>query len=222
MLTLISIFVWLQAYSGFQITNFITLIISAVCTILSVAEIILFAATRLHPLTYRILQLVKTIIWFILFALATVDTIAVQEEVKAEQVQGFDSEHFFLEGFVETLVLFVTFLAALIYASVVYRRHRRARARLLRSLQDTDLFPMIDDEAAKPVGSHRILRAPRNSLKEMCPGQEISHPAAMKEAVEVTVLRELGGDWEVHELPATRSVRSSKGGKSTRSLKEVK
>ncbi len=41
----------------------------------------------------------------------------------------------------------------------------------------------------------------------------------MKEAVEVTVLRELGGDWEVYELPATRSKRSSRGGRSVRSLK---
>ena len=63
------------------------------------------------------------------------------------------------------------------------------------------------------------------------------------EAVEVTVLRELGGDWsgenlmekedmeemkevekgrgEVFELSATRSKRNSRGGKSVRSLKAV-
>ena len=52
----------------------------------------------------------------------------------------------------------------------------------------------------------------------------LSYPAEVteKEAVEVTVLRELGGEWEVSELPATRSVRSSRGAKSVRSLKGLR
>ena len=48
------------------------------------------------------------------------------------------------------------------------------------------------------------------------------YPAELKEAVEVTVLRELGGEWDVYELPATMSARNSKGGKSVRSLKAVR
>ncbi|KAL9067722.1 MAG: hypothetical protein Q9161_006714 [Pseudevernia consocians] len=246
MLALIYVFVWLRAYSGFQkylipspsspqislqlplterpnSTNIVVLLISAVCTVLCVTEIILFATTRLHPLTYLILQLVKTIIWLVLFALAAVDTVRVQGEMKAEEAQeyslGNTSGYFLLEGFVETLVMFVTFLAALIYASVVYHRHRRVKAHFLSSVQGPDLFPVIADEGVNPVCSHRVPRVPRNSIKETGPAPKVPRPAESKEAVEVTVLRELGGDWEVYELPATRSVRNSKGGKSLRSLK---
>ncbi|KAL9137590.1 MAG: hypothetical protein Q9175_001215, partial [Cornicularia normoerica] len=199
-------------------TNTVGLIISAVCTVLSFIEIILFAATRLHPLTYLILQLVKTITWFVLFALAAVDTMRVKGEMKVEEGQGYSlgdsSEYSFLEGFVEALVLFVTFLGALIYASVIYQRHRRAKFRFLSSVNSTDLFPVITDERPSPVDSHRVLRAPRNSIKGTSPGAEVLYQAGLREAVEVTVLKELGGDWEVYELPATRSVRSSSGGKS--------
>ena len=84
---------------------------------------------------------------------------------------------------------------------------------------------IADDHEASPVvvDSHRVLRAPGNSVKDMGCGMEVvQRPAEVKEAVEVTVLRELGGDWEVYELPATKSVRSSKGGKSVRSLKGVR
>ena len=113
----------------------------------------------------------------------------------------------------------LTFLGTLIYASVIYHRHRRAKARFLRSMQGKDLFPAVTDEETNPANSQRILLAPRNSVKEMGSGTEA---ARMKEAVEVTVLRELGGDWDVYELPATRSVRSSRGAKSVRSLKGVR
>lgn len=116
----------------------------------------------------------------------------------------------------------ITFLGALIYASVIYHRHRRAKSRFFRSVQGTDLFPVIADEGSHPVHSHRTFRAPRTSIKEFGSGAEVSYPAELKEAVEVTVLRELGGDWDVYELAATRSARSSKGGKSVRSMKGVR
>ncbi|CAF9930566.1 hypothetical protein IMSHALPRED_008220 [Imshaugia aleurites] len=192
MLSLISVFVVLRGSPINQNSNvIIVVIISAVCIVLSVTEIILFAATRLHPLTYLILQLTKTKTWFVLFVL---------------------SWPFSLVGdFVWTLVLFITFLSALIYASVVYHRHRRAQARFLRSIHGSDLFPVIADEtAASPVHSHRSPHAPRKSIKEISPA-EVAYPAESKEALEVTVLRELGGDWDVYELPATRSVRSLGG-----------
>lgn len=221
-LALMSVIVWLCAYSGFQITNIIVLIISVVCTVLAATEIILFAATRLHPLIYLILQLVKTVTWLVLFALVVVDTIRVQKvEESRGYSSGISSVYLFLEGFVETLVLFLTSLGALIYASVIYHRHRRAKSLFLCSIHGTDLYPVIADEGVNPNHSHRILRAPRNSIKEMTdPGAELPvYTTEVKEALEVTVLRELGGDWEVYELPATRSVRNSKGGKSVKSLK---
>ena len=82
---------------------------------------------------------------------------------------------------------------------------------------------MIADEAAEPVGTQRICLAPRNSIKEAAPEAELPIAPETKEALEVTVLRELGGNWEVHELPATRSVRSSRGNsKSAKSLKGIR
>ena len=81
---------------------------------------------------------------------------------------------------------------------------------------------MIADEAADPVATQRVLLAPSNSVRETAPEAELPFAPETKEALEVTVLRELGGNWEVHELPATRSVRSSRGAKSPRSLKGIR
>lgn len=108
----------------------------------------------------------------------------------------------------------ITFLGSLIYASVIYHRHRRAKSRFLRSLQDKELYPVIADELAIPAP-----RAPKtvsSCAKEappLSPGAEADDDDdETKEAVEVTVLKELGGDWAVYELPATaKSVRNSRG-----------
>ena len=81
---------------------------------------------------------------------------------------------------------------------------------------------MTADEGANPIQSHGTIQAPRNSIKEVDPGAEVPYTPKVKEALEVTVLRELGGDWEVHELAATRSVRNSMGGKSAKSLKGIR
>ena len=55
-------------------TDIAVLVISAFCIVLVMTEIILFAATTLHPLAYLILQLGKTITWFVLFTLAAIDS----------------------------------------------------------------------------------------------------------------------------------------------------
>lgn len=90
-------------------TNIVLLLVSAVCTVLSVTEIILFAATRLHPFTYLNLQLVKTVMWFLLFVLAAVDTARVQSEMEADGKQGNSlgnaTGYFYLLWFGEPLVL---------------------------------------------------------------------------------------------------------------------
>ena len=116
--------------------------------------------------------------------------------------------------------LSITFLGTLIYASVVYYRHRRARSRFLRLAQGKDLFPMITDDVTTPVHSHQPLLMPRNSIKEMGTGGEETHPADLKEkeAVELNALGKFDR-WEVHELTATRSVRSSREARSVRSSK---
>lgn len=131
MLALISVLVWLDTYSipEYAIfrsssrltmplpllttwptsTNIVLLIVSAVCTIVSFTEIVLFAATRLHPLTYLTLQLVKTTIWFVLFVLSAVNTTRVQIEMEAQEEKGYNygsSEgYFYILWFAEPLVL---------------------------------------------------------------------------------------------------------------------
>ena len=77
-----------------------------------------------------------------------------------------------------------------------------------------------DDEAPNPVNSHQILRTPTENIKEIgAGGVETMYPAELKEkeALEMKVLRELSGGWEAYELPATKSVRSSRGARSVRS-----
>ena len=90
-------------------TNIVLLIVSAVCTIVSFTEIVLFAATRLHPLTYLTLQLVKTSVWFVLFVLSAVNTTRVQIEMQAQAEQGYNygssEEYFYILWFAEPLVL---------------------------------------------------------------------------------------------------------------------
>lgn len=81
---------------------------------------------------------------------------------------------------------------------------------------------MIADGESRPATRRGTLGAPKKSIREIEPLTAVPHPADAKEAVEVTVLGELGGGWDVYELPATRSKRSSKGGKSVRSLNGVR
>lgn len=77
--------------------------------VLSVIEIILFVVIRLYPLTYLILQLVKTIMWLVLSALAAAESRRVQKATKVDEDQGYNSgvtpEYLVLAGLGETLVL---------------------------------------------------------------------------------------------------------------------
>lgn len=83
---------------------------------------------------------------------------------------------------------------------------------------------MIPDPEACPVDRRRVLGAlgDRIGVKDVGWEGEVQRPKESKEALEVTVLRELGGSWEVYELPATRSVWSSRGGKSVKGFKGVR
>ena len=89
--------------------NIVILITSAICTIVAVVEIILFAATRLDPLTNLIMQLAKAITWLVLFVQAAVATTPVQNELESEDEQGYSlgsrEEYFYLQCFAEPLVL---------------------------------------------------------------------------------------------------------------------
>ena len=55
-------------------TNITVIVIIGICIVLVVTEIILFTATRLHPLVYFIFQLGKAITWLVFFTLAAIGT----------------------------------------------------------------------------------------------------------------------------------------------------
>ncbi|KAM0795692.1 hypothetical protein BDR22DRAFT_893936 [Usnea florida] len=227
LLALVSSYLWVIPYAGLQSsTDIAVVVISGICIVLVVTEIILYTATMLHPLVYLVLQLGKTITWLVFFTLADRDyiwnTSALEYGLTAELI--------------ENLVLFLTFLAALIYASTIYHRHRLAKTYFLRSVLGPDLFPIPPShEVGHEIQTSPITRnLPPPPLPSSAALETPNHPATAqlktKEAIEVTVLRELGGgEWNVYELPATRSVRGSKGGTrrgtmeggSVRSLKVV-
>ena len=55
-------------------TNITVIVLSGIYIVLVVTEIILFTATRLHPLAYLILQVGKTTTWLVFFTLAAIGT----------------------------------------------------------------------------------------------------------------------------------------------------
>lgn len=205
LLALVSSYVWAIPFAPLS-TDIAVLVISAICIVLVVTEIILFTTTRLHPLTYMILQSGKTITWLVLFTLAAIDS-------ARNYIWSTSALEFSL--ITEKLMLLLTCLAALIYASIVCHRHSLAKTRFLRlhSTLGPDLFPVPPSHQVRhEAPTNPIARRPSHF-----PPPAALHPAIAnqktKEAIEVTVLRELGGgEWNVYELPATRSVRSSRGG----------
>lgn len=55
------------------------LIVCAICIVLDVTEIVLFARRKLQPLTYLVFQSVKTAVWFALFMVALVHGLVAQQ-----------------------------------------------------------------------------------------------------------------------------------------------
>ena len=73
------------------------IIICAVCLILDITEIILFAKHILQPLIYLVLSVVKTTVWFIIFMITVVGTV--------KEGGGTSGTQVLLGGFVESVIL---------------------------------------------------------------------------------------------------------------------
>ncbi|KAL8904354.1 MAG: hypothetical protein Q9207_003333 [Kuettlingeria erythrocarpa] len=140
MLVLITIIAWLSDYNYTGRTVGDVLITSFACanTVVIIAEIILFARRRLRPLLYLIFQVFKTTLWTVLFILNLQSLIRI---VSAGYSSGSIAT-ILLTGFIEVLIVLLisdtsakafkvqivlTFIATLIYASVIYHRHRHNR-----------------------------------------------------------------------------------------------
>ncbi|CAD6592440.1 MAG: hypothetical protein ASARMPREDX12_006088 [Alectoria sarmentosa] len=115
--------IW-AALTGLEASGLLQIIICAVCIILDVTEIILFARGTLQPITYLVLQCVKTTLWFIIFLIAAVGGVR-EESVPGE---SGDVALILLSGLIEAVVLlrgdYVAYISTLIYGSVIYHRHR--------------------------------------------------------------------------------------------------
>ncbi|KAL8881568.1 MAG: hypothetical protein Q9192_007771 [Flavoplaca navasiana] len=84
-------------------------------------EIVYFSIHRLHPLGYLITQIFKTGLWTSLFGI-TIAAVALNGGLPA----GYRSTEFLLTlAIAEKVVVLLTFTGTLIYASVIYHRHRK-------------------------------------------------------------------------------------------------
>ena len=77
------------------------MVFDAVCIILNITEIVLFAKKKLAPITYLVLQVVKTSIWTIVFIVYIVRLATIQG-TEGYYIDGFD---LFLGGDIEAIVL---------------------------------------------------------------------------------------------------------------------
>lgn len=228
--------------------------IEAVCIILDITEIILFAKRKLAPLTFLVLQVVKTTIWTIIFIIYVVRLATVASSASYE----LNSTILFLSGDIEALIILyvpslyshppwhcmgqgdwatehgllmyvyverLSFIATLIYASVIYHRHRRARSPrvTIPSSVDHETSPQTANSEGPPTyrtydieeynsgGSQEPveLEEPENGTRRVrVPGRDV----------------ELEGEGGLYELDATRVDRFGRltRVKSERSEKKVK
>ncbi|CAL8577450.1 hypothetical protein XPA_003278 [Xanthoria parietina] len=118
MVILIGFSAWIISYK--QSSNpTLVLIFACINTTLILSEIFLFVRQRLQPLLYLILQTIKTSLWAVLFGMGVVDVVG-----NSRQGSPYSPLDLFT-SIVQVTIVLLSFLGTLIYASVIYRRHRR-------------------------------------------------------------------------------------------------
>ncbi|KAL8753298.1 MAG: hypothetical protein Q9199_005141 [Rusavskia elegans] len=84
---------------------------------LIIGEILFFVRRRLKPLDYLVNQVIKTALWVTLFGMSIAGIVA---------NKGLRSDDLYLFiGIIQVIVVLLSFIGTLIYASVIYHRHRR-------------------------------------------------------------------------------------------------
>ena len=83
-------------------SELVSILLCAVCLVLDITEIILFAKHSLQPLTYLVFQCVKTTIWFILFVIVLAQSMKEQQSELGYVQTGLD---LVLDGLVEAVLL---------------------------------------------------------------------------------------------------------------------
>ncbi|KAL8777070.1 MAG: hypothetical protein Q9194_002761, partial [Teloschistes cf. exilis] len=100
----------------YRSTTLIVMSFASVCMLLIIIEIVSFARRRLHPLAYLIYQVLKSTLWLTLFCISMVGI--------ARNIRYGGAELYLLTGFIEIVVVLICFIGTLIYASIIYHRHR--------------------------------------------------------------------------------------------------
>ncbi|KAI4277049.1 MAG: hypothetical protein L6R38_005513, partial [Xanthoria sp. 2 TBL-2021] len=116
MIALIGLYAWVQSYQNATVPDLV-FIFACVNLTLIIGEIFFFVRRRLKPLPYLVNQVIKTALWVTLFGMSIAGFV-----VNSDQ----RSDYFYLfTGIVQVIVVLLSFIGTLIYASVIYHRHRR-------------------------------------------------------------------------------------------------
>ncbi|KAI4262255.1 MAG: hypothetical protein L6R42_002562 [Xanthoria sp. 1 TBL-2021] len=116
MIAVIGLNAWVQAYRNATAPDLV-LIFACVNLALIIGEILFFVRRRLKPLDYLVNQVIKTALWVTLFGMSIAGIVA---------NKGLRSDDLYLFiGIIQVIVVLLSFIGTLIYASVIYHRHRR-------------------------------------------------------------------------------------------------
>ncbi|MCJ1456932.1 hypothetical protein MMC28_007298 [Mycoblastus sanguinarius] len=107
------------------------------CTInivLSLTSIVLFAQRKLQPIAFLIFEAVKTASWLVVFVACV--TYAQSNPVTENTSQGAKKTTL-TSGIVTIVIELLLFIGSLIYASIIFHRHRQTRAEALLAYKTT-------------------------------------------------------------------------------------
>ncbi|KAK0517544.1 hypothetical protein JMJ35_000699 [Cladonia borealis] len=147
-----------QAADEFSIRYLIYIFICFTGILLELVEIFLFSFHRLKPITYVIFQAAQMLIWLAMFLKEVV--ISINEE---DSYVGYPNITLAAIPFVAVnSALLFTFIGSLIYASVLLRRHRRSKKRLLQS--NILIRPLTSDQISSPENLTSTFPTELNSI----------------------------------------------------------
>ncbi|KAL8802436.1 MAG: hypothetical protein Q9182_003804 [Xanthomendoza sp. 2 TL-2023] len=162
---------------------------------LIITEIILFVRRRLYPIIYLVFQIIKTTLWLVLFCISIVGLVQ-----NTRIGLPYQSALYLFTGIIQVTVVLLSFTGTLVYASVIYHRHRRnvpyhrstykAKA---NNDNDGDKGPFVDPKSGFLNRSDRP-SSPSNRDSTTAPEMDID--ASTRKAKD---FKELDNDTEIRE-----------------------
>ncbi|KAI4211458.1 MAG: hypothetical protein LQ351_005760 [Letrouitia transgressa] len=166
-----------------------TIAFCVTCLALTIAEIILFSRRYLKPLAHLSMEVVKSTVWVVLFLIDVVSVVR-QQTASYRASSGL----YVLIGVCETIIVLLSFLATMIYASVIYHRHRHGLPYHLRDIR------------AKEAEEERRKNSPGNTFGDTEAGITADANSlattgrSTNGAIEAQAAQELGNNVEIMEL----------------------